>query len=399
MPMRILFLTPELPHPAASGGTIKSAAVLRYLKGRHTVDLMCLRRGELSPEQAAWTAEMGEVVTVGFHRERSAATLLRSYATRVPLSIERNRSATLARLVTDRLARGRYDAVYVDGWLMAQYLPDGFRGLRVLHEHNAEHVMWQRQAGFETNLVRREIVRKEAERVRRYEASLLRRFDVVFAVSEPDRRALLDLESRPTRVEVLSNVPDSALLDRAALSPSHAEPMLLYLATLSWQPNLHGLQLFLKDAFPRIRERLPGLRFIVAGRGATPGLAKLAARIRGVELIGDVGDPEPLYRRARAFVEVARGGSGTRLKVLNALARGLPVVTTPEGAEGLEIRPGRHALVGGTVAETVDAVVRVMTDDAAWTALAEHGRRLICERYVPEVAFTGLDDVFPSRPG
>ncbi|MGH2555387.1 MAG: glycosyltransferase, partial [Actinomycetota bacterium] len=127
-------------------------------------------------------------------------------------------------------------------------------------------------------------------------------------------------------------------------------------------------------------------------------LVRLASRVQGVELIGAFDDPEPLYRRARAFIEVARGGSGTRLKVLNALARGLPVVTTPDGAEGLDIRPGVHALVGSTPAELSDALARVMSDDAIWASLADNGRRIVRERYVPETAYRALDRVFaPAR--
>jgi glycosyltransferase involved in cell wall biosynthesis len=111
-------------------------------------------------------------------------------------------------------------------------------------------------------------------------------------------------------------------------------------------------------------------------------------------MVGAFDDPEPLYRRARSFVEVARGGSGTRVKVLNALARGLPVVTTPEGAEGLDIRSGEHALVGSSAPAIAHALMQVLTDDDTWTALAQGGRRLVRERYVPEIAYAALDQVF-----
>jgi glycosyltransferase involved in cell wall biosynthesis len=392
--MRILFLTPELPHPARSGGTIKSATVLEYLNLRHDVDLMCIRRSELSEEQSSWAGQLGTVVTVPLSRERTAANLLRSYAAGVPLSVLRNRSADFARLVLEQLAGRHHDAVFVDSWLMAQYLPRSFQGLKTLHQHNAEYVMWQRQAAFESNPVRRALVRRESQRVRRYESSILSAFDVVFAVSEPDRRALQDLGAGPGPVELLPNVPEPGMLDRPALAPGGADPVLLYLATLSWQPNLQGLHRFLRTAFPLLRDRLPRAKLVVAGQGAPPELARLAGRVAGVELVGAFDDPEPLYRQARAFIEVALGGSGTRLKVLNALARGLPVVTTPEGAEGLDIRPGEHALVGATPAEMVDSLVRVMSDDAVWAALAENGRRLVRERYRPETAYRILDRVF-----
>lgn len=396
--MRILFLTPELPYPARGGGTIKSSTLLAYLERRHEVDLMCLRGSDVSEAQESGAAGIGTRVTAPVRRQRTAANLLRSYAAGLPLSVLRNRSARFAELVLERVASFPFDAVFVDGWLMAQYQPNGFGGLRALHQHNAEFVMWRRQVALESNPLRRALVRRESRRVHRYESSILPRFDVVFAVSEPDRQALLELGGGLGRVELLPNVPEPDLLDRPPLSPTSGDPVLLYLATLSWQPNLQGLHHFLRTTFPLLRERVPQARVVVAGRGAPPGLARLAQRVQGVHLVGPFDDPEPLYQRARAFVEVARGGSGTRLKVLNALARGLPVVTTPEGAEGLDIRPGEHALVASSPPEFSEALAWVATDDAAWTALSDHGRRLVRERYVPDVAYRVLDEVF-AAPG
>jgi glycosyltransferase involved in cell wall biosynthesis len=394
--VRILFLTPELPFPAWGGGLIKSATLLAYMKPRYEVDVMCFRRSDLSKEQASWAAETGTMVTLQSLRRRTPVNLLRSVAAGVPLSILRNRSAGFAELVAQRLASGRYDAVFVDGWLMAQYLPKSFHGLRILHQHNAEHLMWQRQAASESHPLRRVLVGMESGRVRRYESSILRQFDVVFAVSEPDRRALQELDGE-LRVELLPNVPEPGMLDRPALSPPSGEPVVLFLGTLSWPPNLQGLRQFLQDALPLLRGRLPNAILVVGGRGTPAELARLAERVSGVELVGAFDDPEPLYRRARAFVELARGGSGTRVKVLNAMARGLPVVTTPDGAEGLDICPGEHALVGSTALEISDSLVHVLTNDSVWRMLAENGRRLVRERYTPEEAYRVLDGVFADR--
>jgi glycosyltransferase involved in cell wall biosynthesis len=329
-------------------------------------------------------------------KRRTPANLLRSWLAGMPLSIQRNHDPTFAILVAQRSLTG-YDALFVDGWLMAQYVPAGFSGLRILHEHNAEYVMWRRQIAMEPNPLRREIVRLESGRVRRYESSILRRFDVIFAVSEPDRQALMELAPSPVRLELLPNLPEPGLLERPSLSPPSSDPVCLFLGTLSWPPNLQGLRQFLRDVFPLLKRQLPDAKLLIGGRGAPPDLAGLAKRVSGVELVGSFDDPEPLYRQARAFVEIARGGSGTRVKVLNALARGVPVVATPDGVEGLDIRPGVEALVGSTPAEITDLLVRVLTDDAVWASLAERGRRLVRERFTPDVAFRSLDEVLAAH--
>lgn len=361
------------------------------------MDLMCIRRSEPAEEQSTRAGDFGTVATVRVRGGRSPTNLLRSYAAGIPLSILRNRSARFAELVQEQLTTRAHQAVFADSWLMAQYVSPDFTGLKVLHQHNAEFVMWEREATMQANAVRRALVRWEAARVRGYEASILGRFDVVFAVSEPDRQALQGLGGPRVRLELLPNVAEPGLIDRPPLSPGSTEPVVLYLGTLSWQPNVQGLRHFLRHVFPRVRERLPEARLVVAGRGAPSDLARLARYSPGVELVGAFEDPEPLYRRARAFIEVSRGGSGTRVKVLNALARGLPVVTTPDGAEGLGIRPGEHALVAFTPSDVSDALVQVMTDDAAWTRLSANGRSLVRERYVPEIAYAVLDEVFAEE--
>jgi glycosyltransferase involved in cell wall biosynthesis len=376
--LRILFLTPEVPHPTRGGGTIKSSTVLEYLQARHDVDLMCLRDAD-------------PVV-----RGRTPGNILRSYAAGVPLSVLRNRSQPFVDLVRDRATGGGFDALLCDGWLMAQYLPSGFAGLRVLHQHNAEFVMWEREATLESNPLRRAIVRWEAARVRRYEASILQPFDVTLAVSKPDRQALRGLAGSK-RIELLANVAEPGLLERPPLPALGTDPVILYLGTLSWPPNARGLRNFIRRTFPLLRARRQDVRLVVAGRGAPPDLAGLV-RGPGIEMAGAVDDPEPLYRRARVFVEVAAGGSGTRVKVLNALARGLPVVTTPDGAEGLDVLPGEHVLIGSSPEELVDALVRVMDDDGVWSTLSENGRRLIRDRYTPETAYRVLDEVFAPDP-
>jgi polysaccharide biosynthesis protein PslH len=390
--MRILFLTPRRLDDPRSGGTIKSAALLRFLERDHEVDVATFE----PPGAEPWRRTEGQIVAVPIERGRTGLNLARSYAAGVPLSIQRNASREMRSRIELLIADREHHVAFVDGWLMAQDLPAGFPGARLLHEHNAEYVMWQRQAALESRRARRALIRFEAGRVRRYERSILDGFDTVFVVSEPDRRALLELGEVPEDVRILPNVPDPALAERPPLDPA-SDPVLLFFATLSWPPNAEGLARFIADGMPSLLERVPRARLIVAGSGAPDALIRLAHQARGVEYAGPVDDDERLYRRARCFVDVAVGGSGSRVKVLNALARGLPVVTTAEGAEGLEVLAGEHLLVADRPGTMAGPAARVLTDDALWTSLRDAGRGLIRDRYVPDVAFAELATVLEAR--
>lgn len=389
--MRLLFVTPRALGEPRSGGTIKSAALLAHLERRHEVDVACfVPRGGSSGAGVGWE-RTGRTITVPLGRPRSAVRLVASYGRRVPLSIERNRSAAMATAVRELVAARDHEAVFVDGWLMAQYLPERFRGRKLLHQHNAEHVMWRRQAELERAPHRRAVLRAEASRVRRYEAAMLSRFDAVFAVSQSDRSALAALGAVP-EIRILPNVPDPSLVDRPPLEPPE-DPVLLFFGTLSWQPNVEGLTRFLRGAFPALRREIGGVRLVVAGTGASGSLVSLAARTPGVEFVGEVLDDEPLYRRARAFVDLGIGGAGTRVKLLNSLARGLPAVATEDAARGLEIVPGEHLLLAETPSAAVAALLRILRDDDLWRSMSRRGRELVRARFTPEVAFASLDGV------
>src|SRR3989304_3924108 len=138
--MRILFLTSEFPYPPDSGGRIKTLSLIDHLRRRHEGQIVCFCRQPPSDEQARWAAKAGDVESIPLNRSRSLPNLLRSYLGAVPLSIWRNRNERMRGLVARRLADLEPDAVFVDGWLLAPYLPEGSGGLRLLHELNAEYV-------------------------------------------------------------------------------------------------------------------------------------------------------------------------------------------------------------------------------------------------------------------
>ena len=393
--MRILFLTPLFPYPPVSGGLIKTWTILTYLSQQgHQVEALCFRKGALSPAQEAFAYDFpGSVEALPLNRQRTPSNLLRSYVSGLPLSVYRNQSPQMQALVGRRLARQSYDLVFVDHWLMAQYVPADFRGPSVLHQHNAEHVLWRREAQATRTPWGRAILALEYGRVRRYEASILSRFRWLLAVSEPDRQALIALGAPPERVQVLPNVADPRLLSQPPLRFDDLPPNVLYLGTLSWLPNSQGLASFLRDAHPLLQHSLPETRLIIAGSGPPAWLRRAVRRRPGLELINPAEEPEPLYSRARVFLETVRGGGGTKVKVLNALARGLPVAATPEGAEGIDAVPGQHLLVADDPPSMVAAIEALLADKVIWQRLSDNGRALVRERYQPHTAYRALDRI------
>ncbi|RLC57553.1 MAG: hypothetical protein DRI30_04025, partial [Chloroflexi bacterium] len=291
--MRILFITANFPFPPVSGAALKTLSVFDYLSRRHSVAAISIIREPLSQAQEMWSAENG-VQTVLVNRGRSPGNLIRSYLGGRPLSVERNRSAQMKALVEDKLAAGLPDAVFVDGWLVAQYLPEWFPGITMLHQHNAEFRLWERESAKRGAGPLRWLTGREAARVRKYEAKIMSRFGTVFAVSVDDARALVAAGADRERVHLLPNIPDPALLELPSLSFEQEEPEIMYFGTLSWQPNIDGLERLITRILPLVRERIPEVKLTVAGRDAPARLIQLAERTPAVEYVGPLDDAEPL---------------------------------------------------------------------------------------------------------
>ncbi len=396
--MRILFITANFPFPPDSGAALKTLSVFDYLSHRHSVAAVSIIRAPLTQAQEMWAAEHS-VQTVLVNRGRSPANLIRSYLGGRPLSVERNRSGQMKALIEDKLATGLPDAVFVDGWLVAQYLPDWFPGLTMLHQHNAEYRLWELESAKRGVGPLRWLTGREASRVRKYEAKIMARFGAVFAVSVDDARALVAAGVDRDRVHLLPNVPDPALLDLPSLSFAGTEPEIMYFGTLSWQPNIDGLERLITRILPLVRERIPDVKLTVAGRDAPRRLIQLAERSPSVEYVGPLDDAEPLYQRARVFAEVTQTGGGTRLKILNALARGLPTVASVAAAQGLDILAGDHVLLARDDDALAEAIVLLLTDEDRWRIVSQNGRALVRGKYVAEVAFQSLDSILAEdRP-
>lgn len=228
----------------------------------------------------------------------------------------------------------------------------------------------------------REYFRLQAALTRHEESTYSRRFDVVCVTSERDRRVLATAVP-DARIEVVPNGVDLEA-HRPDGGPREAET-LVFTGLMSYYPNWHGIRGFINDVFPRVREQVPGARLIVVGADPPPALRRIAGG--PIELTGYVPDVRPYLRRATAYVVPLHIGGGTRVKVLQAMAMGLPIVSTPLGCEGLDVQHGRHVLIADCPSAFTAATVRTLRDAALRRALAANG----C-KHVQRFAWTRVGD-------
>jgi glycosyltransferase involved in cell wall biosynthesis len=207
---------------------------------------------------------------------------------------------------------------------------------------------------------------------------MFQRADRVVAVSPDDARLIREQFGQPA-VDVVDNGIDRAFFEQTPTG--RRDPRcILFLGALDWRPNLDGVDLLLGSIFPKVHSQEPGARLQLVGRNPPPGLVERVRGLAGVELHANVADVRPFLAQSGVMAVPLRIGGGSRLKILEALACGLPVVSSKVGAEGLCLSAGTD-YVQAEEAEMSDALLRAMREPAEVRAQAEHGRRVVLEAY------------------
>ncbi len=403
--MRILLLTQVVPYPLDSGPKIKTYNVLRYLAERHEVHLVSFARSSVEESSArALRAHCASVTTVPLRRSRARdlAYLARSLATGRPFLVERDDIRAMRRTIDDLHARRPFDAVHADQLSMAQYAVDLPVPLRVLDEHNAVWTIVRRAAEREAWGPHRVAAELEWRKLRAYEGQVCRRFDLVTVVSQEDRADLEEAVGGCFGATVIPIAVDTRALAFAPSDPSARH--IVSVATMFYPPNVEGTHWFATEVFPAIRREAPDSQFYIVGSRPPERITRLGGGHRGIVVTGYLAELEPILRQSAVMVVPVRAGSGMRVKILEAFARGTPVVSTTVGVEGIQARAGEHLLVADDAESFARAVLQILADRSLAARLTRAGRALVEASYDWRTALASLDTVYERssaqrRPG
>jgi polysaccharide biosynthesis protein PslH len=375
--MHILFLSAWCPLPADNGSKLRISSLLRELAGQHQVDLLAF-----APESTDIDAldrlqeicDAVELVPESPFAGRGLARVRGLLSTR-PRSEVANYSPAMAAAV-ERRARFGYDLVIASQVHMAPYallVPDT---PRLLEEVDLGQLRDQYVG--QRGPLRRLRYGLTWWKASRRLAAMLQHFAAATVVADQEQALVQPLAPRHVMLEVIPNGVD---VEACAGAFGSAETdTLVYPGALSYEANFDAVLYFARSILPLIRLERPGVRLRLTGR-ATPGQIATLPSAEGIEFTGYLDDVRPTIARSWAEVVPLRKGGGTRLKVLEALALGTPVVSTPKGVQGLEIEAGQHALVADSPAKFAAATVDLLGKPELRQRLAIAGRELVRERY------------------
>lgn len=377
--MRILFLSTWFPYPPDNGAKLRVYYLLKALAREHTVTLVSFAFDVAHPESLTdMDACCAKVYTVPLNPfTENAAGILRTFLSRKPL-VSRPLPA-MQKLVGEVVRVDSWDAVIASTEIMADYalqMPENV--VKVLEEHNSmTRWMYDRYAA-QTRPLQRLRCWASWQKTRYYEAGLFNHFDLVTMVSERDRSASASLPGYRGRVEIIPNGVDCThnRPDLVQVRPY----TLVYNGALTYNANYDAMRYFLAEVYPLIKYKIPEVTLCITGssKGVDIDGLRLDASVR---LTGYVDDIRLPVAQSAVCIVPLRQGAGTRLKILEAMALGTPVVSTSKGAEGLEIVDNEHVLLADTPEAFADAVLRVMNDGDLRERLRRNARALVEQQY------------------
>jgi glycosyltransferase involved in cell wall biosynthesis len=397
----LLAVTSELPWPLNSGGHLRTYHLLRTLAQRFRVRLVVTLRADEEAGRDELAAQGIETrgVSVGRHaiwreslRACGAAVCSEPY-----VLYRRHNRRPIHAAIREAFRCETPQVVYLDHLDSMSFTPLPVPVPFVVDLHNVCSKLVRRVAEEPHSWIVRQYLRREARLLAKMERRTAEMADALLAVSEEEARHFEALGART--VSVVPNGVDCARYGDLPLERSAQRPTILFLGGMAWAPNV-GCAVFLaREVLPRIRKTHPEVRLQIVGRDP-PASVRALNELPAVEVTGEVPDVTPYWRAAHVLAVPLDSGGGTRLKVLEAFAAGVPVVSTPIGCEGIDAFHGQHLLIAPRE-EFAEAVRSILDDRARGIRLARAARELAWQRYdwgvATRPAFETIEAILAQR--
>jgi sugar transferase (PEP-CTERM/EpsH1 system associated) len=376
--MRVLQFAPRLCWPLDTGAKLRNYHLARVLAGSASVSLLTF--AESSQDQAELANVYEKVVTIPRDQGYSMGKLLRGAVGRTPLPLLNYTSEEMKQALAQTLIENDFNIIQIESIHLMNYLPviraARNRPLVICDWHNVESDLMRQYAEREPNVARRTYARRTARLMIEAEKRALKEFDAHLTVSDQDRGRLSSVNAG-ARIFVIENGVDAFHYTN---QHSDKADRIVFVGSMDYHANIDGATNFARNVWPMIQQKHSNLRFTIVGRNPPSEVTELSS-IAGIEVTGSVADVRTYYREALAAVVPLNVGGGSRLKILEAMAAGVPVVSTRLGAEGLDVSDGENILLAESSAQLANGILRVIEAADLCARLVTGGHALVRARY------------------
>ncbi len=404
--LRVLYFAPRICVPANTGSHLRNYHLCKELAKSAEVTFLTFANQETEADSAEIIRNWGlhKVEIVPYQPAYTVGKLLQGLISKTPLPVLNYTHKTMADRLARLLEENDFDIVEMESVQLANYLPliqaARSRPLIIGGWHNVESELMFRYGKHTTNPAKKFYANLTAKRLGETERRILAELDAHIAVSERDRQQLMALNPQ-ARTFVIDNGVDTAFysqaIDGAARHGLHTAERnrLLFVGSMDYHANIDAVSYFANEVWNSLYQRNPAMRFTIVGRHPAAEVRALAA-LPGVEVTGTVAHVRPFYQEAFASVVPLRVGSGSRLKILESMAAGVPVISTTLGAEGLEVREGENIFLADEQEAIARRVLQLYFDTYLRREMAIAGQELVRRRYDWSAIGSRLFDIYQA---
>lgn len=394
--MKVLMLTPYLPYPPSSGGQVRSYNLIKNLAQHHQITLFSLIKYN---EEKKYIKELKKYCTDVRVFKRSVKpwtlrNILRTVFGYYPFLVIRNLSSAEREAISQELQKEKYDLIHAETFYTMPHLPKTNLPI-VLTDQTIEFQVYQHFVNNFWLWFLKPFLSFDVMKLKFWETRFWLKASKVIAVSESDKQKMKKLVPG---LEV-SVVPNGAGEDLMAIWPrkkDSSQIIILFQANFLWLQNTEAALNLIEKVFPLIKKEIPQAVCQIVGQKAKEKLG--AINQPGVEIIDlltdDIEGVKRAYQQASVFLAPLSGPGGTRLKILGAMAAGVPVVTTTVGIEGIQAKDGVHVLVRNTSQDLAQAVIKLLKEKETYRKITEKARLLIEKKYSYQALAQVLDKIY-----
>ncbi len=383
--MNILILTPKVPWPPVDGGSIATASLAEGLAERgNKITVLAIN----TPKHFADAAAVSSFNKPGIHLIscfvntgiKPLRALLNLLFSELPYNGIRFYNREYKKKLSDLLQQNKFDIVQLEGLYMALYVP-AIRSISqakiVMRAHNVEHEIWERTAMQTNNIFKRWYYRILTGRIRNFDVQNLKSYDALLPITQRDTDKFREMGCQLPVMVAPAGIDFNRLNGQNLKS---SLPDLFFIGALDWGPNQEGLCWFLDNCWPSILESKPTLIFHVAGRNAPDWLVKRLA-LKGIQYHGEVKNAYTYMAGHRVMIVPLLSGGGMRIKIIEGMALGKAIVSTPLGAEGIGVKDNQNIMLGKTPEEISSKVISLLSDDQLFEKISSVASEFVREKF------------------
>lgn len=387
--LKILWLKSGPLYPLDTGGKIRTHSMLEEISENHQVTYLAYKEESQPLHKDEEEAEYATFKSWISWKEASTGSLkfflqllYNFFFSSLPFALAKYQSSSMSDEIAKLDSSGEYDLIICDFLSSAPNFRSIHSQLRtpaILFQHNVESQIWKRLATSQSNLISQSYFFLQYRRMFRWERKLSRLFAGIITVSPNDAEFCKE-EYRLKNI--LGAVPTGVNVDY--FQPSHDSPMnssskprIAFLGSMDWMPNIECVQYFINRVLPLVQKEQPDTQFIVIGRDPAPAIRELAKNHPSIELTGTVDDIRPHLQSCALMVVPLHAGGGTRIKIFESMALGIPVVSTTIGAEGLPVTHGEDILIANSDQGLANACLQLLENTDLSAKIASTGRQKV----------------------